>query len=85
MKRKKWGDMELKEKNNNWIELIQKEYKLANEKFAMFNSEHEGYAVLLEEVDELWDEIKNNSSKLVMAKEAIQVAAMVLKFLESCC
>lgn len=41
---------------------------------------HEGYAILLEEVDELWTEIK---AKVIdpakVRKEAIQVAAMALR------
>jgi hypothetical protein len=58
------------------------------EKFPLFNSSHEGYAVLKEEVDELWDEIKNNKcpmSSVNQKKEAIQVGAMAIKFLMSCC
>jgi len=77
--------MELHEKNNDWMALIKKEYERANIKHKMFTSTHQGYGVLLEEVDELWNEIKQNSSKDLMAKEAIQVAAMALKFLESLC
>ena len=52
--------------------------------FPPFHSAHEGYAVLLEEVDELWDEIKGNKKPGAyerMRKEAIQVGAMVLRFL----
>lgn len=33
--------------------LVQKELEAANEKFPLFNSPHEGYAVILEEVYEL--------------------------------
>ena len=36
------------------------EYRRAGETYDEFTSPHEGYAVLLEEVDELWDEIKND-------------------------
>lgn len=45
-----------------------------------FNSAHEGYAVLLEEVDELWHEVKHGT-KPRMREEAIQVGAMALRFL----
>jgi hypothetical protein len=46
------------------------------------HSAHEGYAVLLEEVDELWDEIKANLGHTTSAqKEAIQVAAMALRYM----
>lgn len=52
----------------------------AAQKFKPFNSSHEGYAVLKEEVDELWDAIKAND--LVSARaEAVQVAAMALRYL----
>lgn len=47
------------------------------------NSAHEAYAVLLEEVDELWDHVKTkqkNRNLTAMRKEAIQVAAMALRF-----
>ncbi len=46
------------------------------------HSYHEGYAVLKEELEELWDEIKKrepDNDKLF--KEAIQVGAMALAFI----
>jgi hypothetical protein len=45
-----------------------------------FASPHEAYAVLKEEVDELWDDIKANRIEEARL-EAIQVAAMALRFL----
>lgn len=45
---------------------------------APFNSLHEGYGILKEEVDEMWDEIKKDNHELT-AYEAIQVAAMALR------
>ena len=65
-------------------EIIQ-EYKRATEKFGIFASTHEGYAVILEELDELWDEIKVNNPKEMLRKEAIQVAAMGFRFIVDCC
>lgn len=48
---------------------------------ALFASPHEGYSVILEELDELWEHIKENTSRTDEARaEAIQVAAMALKF-----
>ena len=41
---------------------------------------HQGYAILLEEVDEAWDEIKRDDLKAAR-KEMIQVAAMAIRFL----
>lgn len=55
----------------------------ATSKWPGFNSAHEGYAVLAEEVDELWAHVKTNQRKRdlpAMRKEAIQVAAMALRF-----
>lgn len=57
------------------------EVKRSLDKHGGFRSGHEAYAVLLEEVDELWDEIKNDNSGGVEARtEAIQVAAMAVKY-----
>lgn len=53
-----------------------------------FNSAHEGYAVLKEEVDELWDQVKINQKRRDLAKirsEAIQIAAMALRFVVDVC
>lgn len=41
------------------------EYDRATEKFGPFNSDHEGYAVMLEEMDELWDVVKLNPTKIM--------------------
>jgi len=49
-----------------------------------FNSSHEGFAVIKEEVDELWDEVKNNKkpdTNQRQQEEAIQVGAMAAKFI----
>lgn len=49
-----------------------------------FASNHEGYAVILEEMEELWDEIKQKKpSTLLLRVEAIQVVAMGIKFILS--
>lgn len=53
-----------------------------------FNSAHEGFAVLKEEVDELWDQVKINQKKRDIEKmrsEAIQVAAMAIRFAADVC
>ena len=61
----------------------------ASAKFGPFASAHEGFAVLLEEVDELWDAVKIKQSDPTrvdkMRAEAIQVAAMALRFLVDLC
>ena len=58
---------------------------MATKKFSKFSSTHEGYAVILEELDELWHEIKKNGDKANMRDEAIQVAAMGFRFVVDCC
>jgi hypothetical protein len=69
----------------NLLDLVATELASARQKFPPFNSAHEGYAVVLEELDELWTEIRSNQATAGrnerMTKEAIQVAAMALRFL----
>lgn len=57
-------------------------------KWPPMNSAHEGYGVLLEEVDELWDHVKTkqkNRDLTAMKKEAVQVAAMAIRFAIEVC
>lgn len=66
---------------------INEELYQARSKWPAFNSAHEGYAILAEEVDELWDHVKTNQKKrdlVAMKAEAIQVAAMAIRFAEEC-
>ena len=69
------------------FEAVQTELLKATEKFGPFASQHEGYAVILEELDELWVEIKHGkySQPARIRAEAIQVAAMAVRFLMDCC
>ena len=65
---------------------VHEELLRAVAKFPAFNSGHEGYAVLKEEVEELWHEIKNNRGSRGPARtEAIQVAAMALRYVINVC
>ncbi len=66
---------------------IRTEYETAMLKFGTFASAHEGYAILLEEVDELWEAIKSKDGfeSGAVAREAVQVAAMAVRFLVDVC
>lgn len=57
-------------------------------KWPPFNSAHEGYGVLLEEVEELKAHVWTNQKRRKldeMRKEAIQVAAMAIRFAAEVC
>lgn len=71
---------------NNNLQAVKDEVLRAKSKYPNnFNSLHEGYGVLKEEVDELWDEIKlKNPSKENIYTEAKQVAAMALRIMNEC-
>lgn len=61
------------------------EYRQARRRFGPFHSRHEGYAVLLEEVDELWEAIRvKGHTDAQVAMEARQVAAMAAAFMCEC-
>ncbi len=74
----------------DYLKQIKLEIKKAK-KFPPFASLHEGYAVLKEEVEEFWDEVKNfkynesheeSESLKNIEKELIQIAAMAVKNLQ---
>lgn len=61
---------------------VKEEYRNATSKFPQFNSAHEGYAVIKEKLDELWDEIKKKNPDLVkLRNESKQVAAMAIRYM----
>lgn len=66
----------------------QKEIARAIELWPPFSSAHEGFAILLEEVDELKAHVWTNQRRRnlsEMRKEAIQVATMALRFAAEVC
>jgi hypothetical protein len=65
-------------RSSDAIAQVLREYTKITNRFAPFNSTHEAYGVLAEEVDELWDEVKANNTPR-MVEEAIQVAAVALR------
>lgn len=65
---------------------IEQELDRAREKHIKFPSTHHGYAVLAEEVDELWDHVRlKEPDPSEMRKECIQIAAMAIRFIEDVC
>ena len=73
---------------HNLLKAIEAEYNAASSKYPAFHSTHEGYAVIKEEVDELWDLVKANkgiAGNDTMKQEAIQIAAMALRFIKDLC
>lgn len=70
------------------IEAVQAELKFARDNWPAFHSAHEGFAILNEEFDELKAHVWTNQKRRdlnAMKKEAIQVAAMAVRFAEEVC
>lgn len=64
--------------------IIQAEFNAAATNHAPMNSLHEAYAVILEEVDELWEEVKKKQrlrNPGNIKTELRQIAAMALRAL----
>jgi hypothetical protein len=54
--------------------------------FPVFNSPHEGKAVIEEELDELWEHVKASSGRSAEARtETIQLAAMAMRYALDLC
>jgi hypothetical protein len=67
---------------------IRDEWERATRDHGRLNSCHEGYAVLLEEVDELWEEVRKKRaerSKERMFAECKQIAAVAMRFMIELC
>jgi NTP pyrophosphatase (non-canonical NTP hydrolase) len=70
------------------LKLIENEFLRASDLYADLHSNHEGYAVIKEEVDELWDAIKKHKGtkgNKEIKSELIQIGAMVVRFLNNLC
>lgn len=63
------------------LELVKNEVLIAQSAHKPMHSPHEGYAVIREELDELWEKVKANVGHQSDAMdEAIQVAAMGVRY-----
>ena len=68
------------------LRLINEEHERATAHFRPFNSYHEGSSVIREEFEELWDQIKKKDSDPdKIREEAVQLGAMVVRFLHELC
>jgi hypothetical protein len=85
------GDNDENDENDGIAEVmtaVEKELRRAVDLHGGMRSCHEGYAVILEEVDELWEHIRLKSNlrkKSEMRLEAIQIAAMAARFVVDLC
>jgi len=69
----------------SFLDEVVKEAEAAVKKHGQYNSLHEAFGVLLEEVDEFWDEVKlkrAKRSKKRLRGELKQIAAVCLKAAE---
>lgn len=66
---------------NQTIESVTRQLERARVKHANMNSLHEGYAVILEELDEVWECVRRDDRDGAR-KEVLHVAAMALRFYE---
>lgn len=70
---------------NTFEELQSREIEAARANHKPINSAHEGYAVILEELDEFWEEVRKKRSlrdKSKMVAELVQIAAMAQRTAE---
>lgn len=72
----------------DFLRAVTEEYEHATERHGQFNSAHEGYSVILEELDELKEWVWKKRSKRdprEMYGECVQIAAMAMKFAAGLC
>lgn len=70
------------------LNAVMDELAKARRRYRDMNSPHEGYAIIKEELDELWQEVKVKDGLRDSARlrgEAVQVAAMAIRFITDIC
>lgn len=71
--------------DQRWDAMVAEELRLARRNHRPINSVHEGFAVILEEVWEFWDEVKKRAGQrdgATMCRELVQIAAMAQRTAE---
>ena len=64
---------------------IREEVEFAQRKFPEYNSSHEGYSIIAEEVDELWELVKAHSHDWKQEYlEAKQIACTAIRYMQMC-
>jgi hypothetical protein len=83
--REEYEEMKELGKLNNVLEDTKKAYLSAVARYGKFHSPHEGYAILLEELNELWDVVKLHPAtpgrNLKIHEEASHVAVMAIRMI----
>jgi hypothetical protein len=73
-------------KKDEVMKMVLAEVYRAEQGFPPMRSAHEGWAILREEVDELWEEVRDKMrDRDRMKSEAVQVAAMAIRFVLDVC
>jgi hypothetical protein len=77
----------------NVMGFVMNEIQAARATYPRFNSAHEAFGILYEEVDELWDEVRRvkqttrltGAEQAALEAEAIQVAGMAIRLVTDIC
>lgn len=72
-------------KESTAFKLVKDELDRAVGEHLSMHSAHEGWAVIREEVDELWEEVKKDGVSHRATSEAVQIAAMAVRYLIDLC
>ncbi len=73
-------------RDEKMIDDIRDELDRACARFPTFTSLHQGWAIIHEETEELWEEVRRwkgtTVGRLKLRRECIQIAAMAIRFTE---
>jgi hypothetical protein len=81
-------DIDFTKADQDALQEVMTELYGARLKFSNMSSAHEGYAVILEELDELWEEVRKRPERRLgraMRDECRQIAAMAVRMMSDVC